>query len=310
MDKDFYKKNTSSRHRMDSIAIYSMKSEGFHKFLSSLSYPLLLTIIILICVWVILPEHSLFGSEGDWFSQHVAIAEQFRTIFYETGQLLPDFSPAGAGSNIYDFSYYGLLRPDVLISFLLPTIPMGLILSAYAVLELIAGSILCYYWLNKHLSIPFFAFLGGVFYSCAGCFYQAHHQIMFVNYLPFLLLALLGIDRLLAKGKHGLLTLSLALAYLHSYYFAPAVLAVVFLYFLYRLYFEKKHVWERGRRSYWLHLFSPLVFPLVLRLFCFCLRDWICSLPGKMRVFRLPFPKYVPSVFLWNHYFTIQADAD
>lgn len=231
-----------------------MNRNFYQKYINPLFYPALLTLFILFCILLILPEHAVFGSEGDWFSQHLAIAEQFRTIFYETGQILPDLSPAGAGSNIYDFSYYGLLRPDVLISFLLPKILMIWILSGYAILELAAGSILCYYWLKQHVSFSFFAFLGGILYSCAACFYQAHHQIMFVNYMPFLLLALLGIDRLLTKEKHGLLVLSLALAYLHSYYFAPAVLAVVFLYFLYRLYFEKKYSWKKGKQTYWLRL--------------------------------------------------------
>lgn len=206
-------------------------------FLKKLFYPFILALFTFLCVLLILPENSVWGSEGDWFSQHLAVAEQFRAMFYETGQLLPDYSLAGAGSNIYDFSYYGLLRLDVLISLLLPWAPMAWVLSVYAILEIAAGSILCCCWLKKHLELPFFAFLGGILYSCAGCFYQSHHQVIFVNYLPFLLLALLGVDRMLAKGRHGLLVCSLAMAYLHSYYFAPSVLAVVFLYFLYRLYF-------------------------------------------------------------------------
>lgn len=205
-------------------------------FYKKIFYPFILALFTFLCVLLILPENSIWGSEGDWFSQHLAVAEQFRAIFYETGRILPDYSLAGAGSNIYDFSYYGLLRPDVLISFLLPGVPMAWILSVYAILEIAAGSILCYFWLSRHLELPFFAFLGGILYSCAGCFYQSHHQVMFVNYLPFLLLALLGIDRMLAKRRDGLLVFSLVMVYLHSYYFAPSVLAVVFLYFLYRSY--------------------------------------------------------------------------
>lgn len=218
-------------------------------------YPCMLTIIISLYVLLILPENSVWGSEGDWFSQHLAVAEQFRAIFYETGQILPDYSLAGAGSNIYDFSYYGLLRPDVFISFLLPWVPMAWVLSIYAILEMMAGSILCYCWLNKHLDCPFFAFLGGILYSCAGCFYQSHHQVMFVNYLPFLLLALLGVDRMLAKGRHGLLAVSLAMSYLHSYYFAPSILAVVFLYFLHQLMpCRRAGLFSKNMRYAWLRL--------------------------------------------------------
>lgn len=211
--------------------------------------PLLLTIFTLLCVLLILPKDSIFGSEGDWFSQHAAVAEQFRTIFQETGQILPDTSPLGAGSNIYDFSYYGLLRPDVLISFLLPKVPMTAVISIYAILELIAGANLCWHWLRKHLSCPFFAFLGGILYACAACFYHAHHQIMFVNYMPFLLLALLGVDRLLEKQKHGLLTWALVMVYLHSYYFAPAVLAVLLLYFIHRVYFAPEQSAKTGPQT-------------------------------------------------------------
>lgn len=221
-------------------------------------YPLILAAFTITCTLLILPPHSVFGSEGDWFSQHLAVAEQFRSLFYETGQILPDFTLAGAGSNIYDFSYYGLLRPDVLISLLLPHVPMAWVLSIYAVFEMVAGSILCYWWLNRHLSLPFFAFLGGVLYSCAACFYQAHHQVMFVNYLPFLLLALLGVDRMLAKEKHGLLVCSLALAYLHSYYFAPSVLAAVFFYFLSCLYLEGGQKTEGKKAKHWLRLFFSI----------------------------------------------------
>lgn len=201
-------------------------------------YPCILTTFILLCLCLTVPFGSLFGSEGDWFSQHTAIAEQFRQIFYETGRIFPDFTMLGGGSSIYDFSYYGFLRPDVLLSFLLPGVPMSYIISIYAILGLIAGTNLCFFWLKKHCQNPFFSFLGAMLFSCSCVLYQAHHQIMFVNYLPFMILALIGIDRLVKEKKSKLLTLSLFLVYLHSYYFSIAVLAACLLYFLYRLSIE------------------------------------------------------------------------
>lgn len=222
-----------------------MKQHTYQKkFIYPLIYPILLTLFTILCVLLMMPADSVFGSQGDWFSQHAAIAEQFRTIFYETGRIFPDFSLLGAGSNIYDFSYYGFLRPDILISFFLPRVPMVFIISAYAVLELTAGTNLCYFWLKRHVSFPFFAFLGAILFSCGTCFYHARHQIMFVNYMPFLILALWGIERLLTKAKTGLLILSLFFVYLHSYYFAPSVLVVCTLYFIHCLYQKDK---EPGR---------------------------------------------------------------
>ncbi|MCI9137578.1 MAG: YfhO family protein [Lachnospiraceae bacterium] len=234
-----------------------MNTSRFQKIFHTLVYPALLALFILVCVFLILPEQSIFGSEGDWFSQHAAVAEQFRSIFYETGQIAPDISPAGGGSNIYDFSYYGLFRPDVLLSFFLPDVPMTYIISIYATVLWIAGAILFYCWLNRHLSLPFLSFLGGILYACASCFYHGHHQIMFVNYMPFLILALWGLERLLSRQKHGLLVLSLVLIYLHSYYFAPAVLAVLTFYFIHALYFSSKKEAVEKNWKYWIRfLFS------------------------------------------------------
>ncbi len=215
----------------------------------TLVYPTLLLILILISISPAFSQNALFGSEGDWLSQHTAAAALYRTAFYETGKILPDWLPIGGGCSSYDFSYYGFLRPDVLISFLLPQVPMSYIISIYAILEFAAGTLLCYFWLKRHVTRPFFSFLGGILYCCASCFYHAHHQIMFVNYMPFLILALWGIETLIQKGRFVLLTISLFGVCLHSYYFTPAVLAVCCVYFLCCLWMEKRlHILPVGNQ--------------------------------------------------------------
>ncbi|MCI8299343.1 MAG: YfhO family protein [Lachnospiraceae bacterium] len=220
---------------MKSILSYKSTPCNSQKNIAVWMYPAALLLLILACVCPVLSQNALFGSEGDWFSQHVAIAEQYRTAFYETGKILPDWLPLGGGCNSYDFSYYGFLRPDVLLSFLLPNVPMTYIISGYAVFGLAAGTLLCYFWLKRHVQFSFFAFVGAILYACAACFYHTHHQIMFVNYMPFLILALWGTETLIQKGRFALLVLSLLMVCLHSYYFAPAVLVVCLVYFLYCL---------------------------------------------------------------------------
>ena len=54
-------------------------------------------------------------------------------------------------------------------------------------------------------------------------FFQTHRQIMFVNYMPFLLLALIFLE----KRRFALMSISLTLIYLHSFYYAIACLAVI-----------------------------------------------------------------------------------
>ncbi|WP_077533891.1 YfhO family protein [Massiliimalia massiliensis] len=202
--------------------------------LKKFRYPVLLTIISATLLLLSIPAGAAFGSEIDWLSQHVSIAEHFRQTFYENHSLLISFSELGGGSNFYMFAYYGYLRPDILIGCLLPMLSMKTILIVYAVLGVIASVNLCYLWLSKQSFPPFFCFLGSVLLACAACFFQAHRQLMFVNYLPWLFLALLSVDYFLKRRRLVPLVLSCLAIILHSFYFSISCFAVLFIYLLYR----------------------------------------------------------------------------
>ena len=119
-----------------------------------------------------------------------------RKNFYATGSLFPDFTGLGGGTNFFSLSYYGFMRPDVLISYLFPHVEMEWFIQGYAIFEILLGGGLLYYWLHRKGFSDFTSFACGFFYLSANCFFQAHRQIMFVNYLPFLLLAFLCLDRI------------------------------------------------------------------------------------------------------------------
>lgn len=196
--------------------------------------PLLLTGFTLILICLALPDGFLWGSNVDWLSQHVGIAEHMRQLIWDQKTLLPDFSPLGGGSNGFQLAYYGYLRPDILLACLLPWISAKTILIVYAATGMIASVNLCYYWLKRQGFETFFCFLGSFLVACAACFFQTHRQIMFVNYLPFLFLALLSIDRYLERKKKLGLVISLFLIFIHSFYFSISCMAVCFIYLLYR----------------------------------------------------------------------------
>ena len=180
---------------------------------------------------------DFFGSLGDWYSQHVAVADGLRQIMLATGRLLPQWITLGAGSSTYDFAYYGLLRPDVLIACLMPEVEMKVIIAVYMIFCMIASVLLCYFWLKRDGRSCRTAFAGALLLAFSTSLYQAHHQIMFVNYLPFLLLALIGVDRLVSKGKIGLLSAGLLLVILHSFYYAPVCIVALGVYVLHRCFF-------------------------------------------------------------------------
>ena len=181
---------------------------------------LFLCVLTLACCWIFAWRHGVFGAKVDWLSQHSVLPDYFRQQFYATGELFPQFAGnLGGGQNIYHFSYYGLYSPVFLLSYLLPFVKMGDYLMAVSIAGIAASACLFYYWLGRRgfsrevrLSASILLLLAGpmIFQSC--------HQVMFVNYMPFLCLALLGIDRYFEKGRSGLYTVSVFLLIMTSFY--------------------------------------------------------------------------------------------
>lgn len=218
-----------------------MRREEFWKahLLLSLLCVILALGSLLLCSAATSGEGLLFGFGSDWLSQHLPIAESLRQAMLESGRLLPLYIDLGGGASAYDFAYYGLLRPDVLLGCLSPSVGMEYIIGAYAVFELLLGGNLVYVWLKgncgQNTAGRRAAFAGSVLYLAAGCLLHAHFQLMFVNYLPFLVLALIGADRFIEKRRGTLLCVGLTLVYFHSFYYAPSCLCVACIYYLYRV---------------------------------------------------------------------------
>lgn len=198
------------------------------------NYALLAALTLFFC-WLFAGRFGL-GAKVDWLNQHSVFPDYFRRQFYETGQLFPEFAPnIGAGQNMYYFSYYGLFSPVVLISYLFPGVPMELYLLVTSQLSLAVSVLLIYRWLrNRHFSkiSSFFAAL--IFLLAGPMIYHTFKQIMFVNYMPFLCLALLGVDRYFEKKKPGFLLFGVFLMIMTSFYFSVGGMFVLVLYGIYR----------------------------------------------------------------------------
>ena len=211
---------------------------------------MLLHLITLFILLLPLQQGHFFGTNGDWYSQHIAIADSLRKAMLQSRNLVPQFIELGGGSSIYDFAYYGLLRPDILISCLFPKIEMKYFIAGYAILGVLASVDLCYIWLRKKHMEKMFAIIGAVFLGTATCFFHAHHQIMFVNYMPYFILALIGVDHLIDKKHYGMLTIGLFFVYIHSFYYAIACLFAAACYFFYRLGNESWFQEELNEKQY------------------------------------------------------------
>ena len=188
---------------------------------------------------------EFFGYGSDWLSQHLPLAETLRSAMLDSGRLLPLYLHLGGGSSVYDFAYYGLLRPDVLLGCLFPQVGMEYLLAGYSLAGIVLGTNLLFWWLRRRLrsepSGARAAAFAAMLYAAANCLFHAHNQLMFVNYLPFLILTLIGIDRMAEQGKGAwLVTGGLRLVYLHSFYYSISCLAVCGIYTI---------EWVRGMRG-------------------------------------------------------------
>ena len=146
---------------------------------------------------------NIFGAKVDWSSQHSVFPEYFRQQFYRTGQFFPEFAlNIGGGQNIYNFSYYGLFSPVVLIGYLLPNVKMSDYMMVASIVCLAAAVIILYRWLKSREFTAAVSGMTALMFLFAGpMIYQSSHQIMFVNYMPFLCLTFFGIDRYFEQKK-------------------------------------------------------------------------------------------------------------
>lgn len=202
---------------------------------------LLLTGLTLFFCRMFVGRYGIFGAKVDWLSQHSVLPDYFRQQFYATGKLFPEFAAnLGGGQNIYHFAYYGLYSPLILPSYLLPFVKMSDYIMAVSITGLTASVLLFYYWLKSRKTDTGTTFILSLMFLLAGPMIgQYSGQIMFVDYMPFLCLALIGVDRYFEQEKGALFTVSVFLMIMTSFYFSIGGMLSLVLYGLHR-YFEQR----------------------------------------------------------------------
>lgn len=174
---------------------------------------------------------NIFGSNMDFINQHAVLPEYFREYFYTNHKLIPEiFYNLGAGENAFNFSYYGLLSPVILISYLLPFISMRNYIMGSSIIMLLISIFLFYKWIRNSFDSKYTCLLTLIFMLASPIFFHFHRQLMFVNYLPFLLLTFINID----KGNKFMIVINIFLMIMTSYYFSVVGIVGVIIYYLYK----------------------------------------------------------------------------
>ena len=207
-----------------------------------------LSALVLGLVLIIKGDGNIFASTTDWGSQHSAFLEYFRQLFYETGELLPSFAAnIGMGQNIFNFAYYGLLSPYVLIYYLLPFARPEAYVMTVSILSAVVSVLLFYVWLRRDgRRVADSLFFAAVLALAAPFLYHSHRHVMFVIYMPFLVGALFGARRYVNNGRFGLLVTMCTLMIFTSFYYSPEALLCVFIVALYC--FIKQERTANGKR--------------------------------------------------------------
>ena len=204
-------------------------------------FSIFLFIFSFLIIYLILTKDGyLYASKTDFVTQHYLFPEYFRKLFYDTKDILPDFAfNLGSGQNIYYFSYYGLLNPIILISYLFPFIPMIDYMIISTSLIVIISTILFYFFLKKNNFNNKVCLITSLLFLFSGpLIFHSHRHIMFMNYFPFLILGLFAVDEYLEKNKRSFLILMISLMIFTSYYYSVSGLVVLFIYYIYK-YIEK-----------------------------------------------------------------------
>lgn len=225
-----------------------------------------LAFITFLAATLIVEPGFVFGSKTDWINQHTTFPEYFRQLFYTNKNLLPNFAPhIGAGQNIFNFSYYGLLNPIILISYLFPKLEMTTYIMITNILLFITSTLLLYYFLNKHTKNSYHAVISTLILVFASSFlFHFHRHFMFVNYMPFLILGLLGIDRYFEKKKRTLLTVSTFFMIMTSYYYSIIGIFIFILYGVYKYLKQEEKVTAKKFLKDGFHFMLPILLAIIM----------------------------------------------
>ncbi len=176
-----------------------------------------------------------YGSTVDWISQHFRIPEYLRNLFYNTHSLFPNFAfNLGGGQNIYYLSYHGLFNPIIILSYLFPFIKMVDYIIISNILLVILSCIMLYKWINNKFSSKV-AFISTFIFLLAGpIIFHTHRHIMFNDYMLFLILALISVDKYFSTKDKKYLILNVLLIILTSYFYSVGALVTICIYALFK----------------------------------------------------------------------------
>ena len=148
-------------------------------------------------------QYGVFGSSIDWISQHSTPCRLLPKAVLRDRKPLPGFRmESGRRSEYLPFCLLRSAESDRAVILPFPVHPDGPVGDGFLRAAVCGGCSAFYRWISKKGLHYGNCLLHPLFFTCStALLYHSYNQLMFVNYMPFLLLALLGVDRHFQKKK-------------------------------------------------------------------------------------------------------------
>lgn len=191
-------------------------------------------ISFILLVYLVTDSTFLYASSSN--IEYINICNYLRNTFYATKEILPDFALSiSNGINIYNLVSLGLLNPIVLISYLLPFISMTNYIIISTIILVIISTILLYKFLYNHKYSSEVCFISSyLFILSTSITYNTHNNLVLINYMPFLILSLMGVDKIFKDNKSYLLIISLFLSIMTNLKYSLLSIIVILIYSIYK----------------------------------------------------------------------------
>lgn len=215
----------------DILDSYEQDQRKFNIYLASFLIP----IVIMLGVYVvrgIFPFGDNAFLQCDLYHQYFPFLRLLRNIIKEGGSLLYSWR-VGVGTNFFAFFVYYLATPTNWISlivndsFLIEFITYIIILKTG-----FAGLTFSYYIREKYDNTSRVAVLFSLCYSMSAFFAAYNWNVMWLDCLIMLPLIMLGLERLVYKGRMALYIIALGYCIFTNYYLSIMICISLVLYFL------------------------------------------------------------------------------
>ncbi len=249
-----------------------------------------------------------YGSTVDWISQHFRIPEYLRNLFYSTHSLFPNFAfNLGGGQNIYYLSYHGLFNPIIMLSYLFPFIKMVDYIIISNVLLVILSCVMLYKWINNKFSSKV-AFISTFIFLLAGpIIFHTHRHIMFNDYMLFLILALISVDKYFNTKDKKYLILNVLLIILTSYFYSVGAIVTICIYALFKYIsinpkYKFKDMFKEGFKFVLILMVPILISSILLIPTVYTLMSGRSDTNTSINILSLFIPKIDINLFMYKSY--------